>query len=258
MSFPKSMRSGQKRAETAIAKLEQDIPVAHSAREGAFLMYVECVGDVKRAAELLHMDPVVLQRMVDREYWAERVKPILELRKSTSPRDVERSINRALNFVQAHRMRHVLERLVTMLSNMTDDELFSYTCSEVEKFDKDGNSISIEKKLNTRAMTDLAHALEKMHMLSYYALTDTQSERVRKLNDDGAKERATSEEIHSAIASAMTKIQGKTFAEQAEFETFALHAEARTDLALETSDGVPSKEGHGPVVSIPIPDMSRG
>lgn len=151
-------------------------------RENAFLLYATFCGDIVRTAAALNVSATTVLRMSDEENWPEQLKPILELKKSTKPGDIERAINRALNFVQAHRARMFLNRVLNRVIGMSDAELEEYLLTGGAG--KDG--IIPVKRLTTRALADLASALEKCHALTYAALNDSTAERVkRKESDDG-------------------------------------------------------------------------
>lgn len=151
-------------------------------RENAFLLYATFCGDIVRTAAALGVPAATVLRMSDEDNWAEQLKPILELKKSTKPGDIERAINRALNFVQAHRARMFLNRVLNRIIGMSDAELEEYLLTGGAG--KDG--LVPIKRLSTRALADLASALEKCHALTYAALNDSTAERVkRKDSDDG-------------------------------------------------------------------------
>jgi hypothetical protein len=155
--------------------------VAHIDRENAFLLYATFTGDLERTAHALNIRACDVLLMADEEKWNEKLKPILELKKSTKPGDVERAINRALNFVQAHRMRMVIERVVFRLYNMKPDEMEEYLFAQ-SSIGKDGKEY-VYKKLTTRSLADLASAIEKCHAMSYMALNDSAPERGRRKDD---------------------------------------------------------------------------
>lgn len=176
-------------------------------RKQAFLLYATLCGDVERTAAALNVSAVTVLRVADEENWAEKIKTIVELKKSSRPGDVERAVNRALNFVQACRMRLFIERLLQKLTNMSDAEVEEYIfSSEVPNtHGRPGNTIA---KLNTRPVADLVAALEKVHAASYMALGDTTSERVKRQEFTDTKGGDSASEIHAKIALAMNEIAG--------------------------------------------------
>lgn len=170
----------------------------HIDRPNAFLLYAAFTGDIERTAAALNIRACDVLLMADEERWNEKLKPILDLKKSSKPGDVERAMNRALNFVQAHRMRLIIERVVKKLSGMDDDELEEYLFSE-HALGKDGNK-HMYKRLTTRALADLASAIEKCHAMSYLALNDTATDRSKR--KEGGEE-ISAGDMHLQIARAM-------------------------------------------------------
>lgn len=166
-------------------------------REQAFLLFATFCGDIVKTSAALGINEVALLRVVDEEQWLSKLGPIVELKKSSKPGDLERSINRALNFVQAVRYKMLLERAMRKMISWTDEELANNITQEL--FDKQGNSVG--SKLSTRAFADFASALEKAHALSYMALNDTASERVKRKESEGV----STIDMHARIAEAMAK-----------------------------------------------------
>lgn len=168
-------------------------------RENAFLLYATFCGDVERTAHACGLRPIDILRVVDEEGWNERLKGIIELKKSNRPGDIERAINRALNFVQAHRTRMFLERIVQKITGLTDDQINEYLFTSTP--DKNGDTY---KKLTTRALADLTSALEKCHALTYLALNDTVQDRTRRKEQQGEDD-SNAGELHVQIAKAMAE-----------------------------------------------------
>jgi hypothetical protein len=63
--------------------------VAHIDRENAFLLYATFTGDLERTAHALNVRACDVLLMADEEKWNEKLKPILDLKKSTKPGDIE-------------------------------------------------------------------------------------------------------------------------------------------------------------------------
>jgi len=172
-------------------------------RENAFLLYATFCGDVERTAHALNVSPVAILRCADDEGWNKRLETIIALKKSHRPGDIERAINRALNFVQSHRMRLFIERVINKITGFTAEELDEYLFTASEA--KTGEKYS---KLTTRAIADLTSALEKTHALTYLALNDTAQDRGRRKEqtDDGSGVG----ELHVQIAKAMAENAAST------------------------------------------------
>ncbi|HVI70654.1 MAG TPA: hypothetical protein VM656_04105 [Pyrinomonadaceae bacterium] len=186
-------------------EIELAARVAHIDRENAFLVYATFVGDLERTAAALNIRPLDVVRMADDGHWMDRLKPLLELAKSSRPGDVERVINRALNFVQAHRMRMVIERALTRLTGMTVEDFEDYIFTAQEYNGKNGTSKV--KRLSARALADLAAAIEKCHSMTYAALGDTAKE--RQARDEGSPETAAND-MYLKIAEAAQKVSKDT------------------------------------------------
>lgn len=182
-------------------EMEMEARVAHLDRENAFLVYATFIGDPERTATALNIRPLDVVRMADDGHWLDRLKPLLELSKSSKPGDVERVINRALNFVQAHRMRMVIERALNRLVGMTVEEFEDYVFTSQEYDSKKGPSKV--KRLSARALADLAAAIEKCHSMTYAALGDTAKE--RQARDEGSPETAAND-MYLKIAAAAAKV----------------------------------------------------
>lgn len=179
-----------------VKALEQS--VAHIDRENAFLLYATFTGDVERTAHALGVRAKDVLLIATEENWNEKLKGIIDLKKSGRPGDIERAINRALNFVQAHRMRMIIERVVKKLTGLNEQELEDYLFAQ-STIGKDGKEYTY-KKLTTRALADLASAIEKCHAMSYAALNDTAQERVRRKDD---VDEVAAGDMHVQIAKAM-------------------------------------------------------
>jgi len=172
-------------------------------RENAFLLYATFCGDVERTAHALNVSAVIILKMADEEGWANKLGPIIALKKSTRPGDVERAINRALNFVQAHRMRLFVARVIHSLTGLTESQFNDYIYPETTA--KDGSKTT---KISTRAIADLASAMEKCQSLTYLALTDTVADRTKRKEDSDPE--SSSGDMHAQIAASLAAIRSSS------------------------------------------------
>lgn len=170
-------------------------------RDNVFLLYASFCGDAERTAYASSLTAEEVRVMATAEGWDRRLRGILELRKSQKPGDIERGINRALNFVQAHRLRLILESMIRRITAMSPEDLERATTHKT--FDRDGTVVS--EILSTRPLADLASALEKAHNLTYQALSDTATDRKAR-PEQGNDEETTAGEIHARIAAAFSKL----------------------------------------------------
>jgi hypothetical protein len=178
-------------------------------RENAFLLYATFCGDVEKTAHALNIAPADVLAVVEAEKWNEKLRSIIELKKSARPGDLERAINRALNFVQAHSLRLFVERVIRRLSGMSEEEMEGYIFTKSGGINKKTGEEMSMKGLSTRAIADLASAMEKAHSLTYHALNDTAPERARRdtPDDDGGN----TSDLSVRIAAAMSRVrEGKS------------------------------------------------
>jgi hypothetical protein len=212
-------------------------------RNKTFLLYTVFCGDIVKTAHSLGITPASVAKMADEGGWDEKISDILALRKSDKPGDLERAINRAINYVQAHRYRMQLERVIQHISGLTDGALTDLLVSKVK--DKLGN---VHASLSCRAFADLSSALEKAHTLSYLALNDTSTDRSRRKEEmDGGVMAAT--QMHQQIAQAMSDIAIESPQTALEEEQLRLAEEIRIQ---ETSpDAAPEKTDEPLTPTIP-------
>jgi hypothetical protein len=201
-------------------------------REQLFVLFATFCGDAERTAHAAGLRAVDVLRVADDEGWLDRLKPIIELKKSNRPGDIERAINRALNFSQAHRMRLIVERVLHKIAGFTDEQLAEYMFTKVNP--KTGEAYD---KLETRPLADLASAMEKAQAMSYQALSDTVQDRTRR------KETSESE---SAAGDMMVKIADAMGQVRASNTPRAMLTDAQLKVAennrLEAFKGAPPKE----------------
>lgn len=173
-------------------------------RENAFLLFTTFAGDVVKTAHATGLQASTVLKMAEEEGWLTKLAPILALKKSTKPGDLERGLNRAMNFVQAHKMRTFISRVINRVTGMDEAEFNEYLFNVTK--DKDG---FLTKKLTTRALADLASALEKCQAMTYLALNDTSQDRAkRKEGDEDAEVSAA--DIHAQISEGLAKVRGSS------------------------------------------------
>lgn len=164
-------------------------------RENLFLLYSTFCGDVEKTAHAAGLRPLDVIRAADELGWAEKLKAIFALKKSSAPGDIERGINRALAFTQAHRLRMVLDRAISMITNLSEEDFRG------QLFPTNKNGY---RTLTTRALTDLAAAVEKCNSQAAQALNDTAQDRARR--DEASEKGEASGGIHATIAAAMAAV----------------------------------------------------
>jgi len=93
------------------------------------------------------------------------------------------------------------ERVLSQLCGMTPNELEAFILPKEAKRGTDG--AIIEQRFTTRALADLASALEKCHLMTYLSLNDTATERKERKSE--GDDDATAAELHLRLADAMAK-----------------------------------------------------
>lgn len=169
--------------------------------DNAFMLYAIFCGDSIRTAHALNVKPEIIASMSVTEGWDKKLEPIISLHKSTKPGDVERAVNRAMNFVQAHKCRMFFERVLNQMCGMTTSELEAFLFPRTGK--RGSDEVIVEQRFTTRSLADMAHALEKCHMMTYMALGDSSTE--RKERGDSEDSDATAAHVHLKLADAMAK-----------------------------------------------------
>lgn len=212
------IKEAQQRAEEALRECNRDVPLARGYtevpfdREQAFLLYASFSGDITRTAHALGTSAEVVIRIETESEWKPRLNAVLALRSCGRPGDVERAINRATNFAQAHRARLFLERLITKIYRLTDAELqeYCFVTETTSKKDKVTGEIEeyVEKKISTRPFADLASAMEKIHNLTYVALQDGPTDRKNREAREASEDQTPVKDIHAAISAAVAAAQG--------------------------------------------------
>lgn len=169
-------------------------------RDQLFLLYMMFCGDAHKTAHAAGVGVLTVATMAKDNDWDKKLGEISALRNSDRPGDLERAINRAINYADAHRYRRHLQRVLAHFQSMTDEQIEALLITET--FDKNG--ILVKRTLSTRALADLSSALEKAHALTYLALGDTAQDRARRKeeSDDGVMAASA---LNQQIIAAMAK-----------------------------------------------------
>lgn len=157
-----------------------------------FLHYVASVGDVERTALACDLDPEIVRKLAASEGWDEKIKRLTLASKGGGMQagDFERLQNRALNWVQSHRLRQILDDVISHYHQMTPEQIVD----SITVVDKDN-----KPKVSARFFSDLAKALETVQGMSYAALGDTVPERQAMTGD----EKANTAKVHAALIAAL-------------------------------------------------------
>ncbi len=172
----------------------------------AFMLYAAFCGDIAKTAHSSGLPREQIEALALEHGWPERIEGLVGLTKGTVPGDVERGINRAINFVQAHRCRLFIEGVMRALAKECVDDKSALDQFTTEKLNRHGEIV--ERQFSARAIADLASAMEKIHWMTYQALNDSPQERakrVEKPSDDTAQS-----DIHARIAATLAKMRSNS------------------------------------------------
>jgi len=162
------------------------------------LVFVAMVGDVHRTAAALDMDPAIVRKLADQEGWDAKIQRVTMLSKSGRPGDFEKAQNRALAFCQGHRIRSLIDRVITHFNDMTEAEIVS----EITATGKNG-----VRHVSARFFTDLAAAAEKANNLTFVALDDTVTARAGR---DDEPDQMNASALHAAVMASLNTPGGTT------------------------------------------------
>jgi hypothetical protein len=131
-----------------------------------FQTYIAFGGDVDKTSVALDLPAEDIRQLASAENWARKIDDWTKLREG-DPRDVQIQINRAVNYVQAHRARALLDKVISHLSEGDAERLVDRLTVNT----KNG------PEFKTRALTDLVKAMESCQLMTQRALGDTVGER---------------------------------------------------------------------------------
>lgn len=127
-----------------------------------FLTYMSFAGDVRQTAHVLQVDPAAVVALEADGNWRSKIKELVELSSGKDPGEYKLAVNRSVNYVQSHRLRSLLDRVLTVLTEKSNEELVDLLTTTGPK----GNSFS------TRPLTDLTKACETAQLMTRLALGD--------------------------------------------------------------------------------------
>lgn len=136
-----------------------------------FQTFITFCGDVDKTAVALNLDRETIAQLAHAENWTQKVGEWSALREG-DPRDLQIQINRAVNYVQAHRARALLDKVIGFLSEGDAAALVDRLTINT----KNG------PEFKTRALTDLVKAMEACQLMTTRALGDTVDERPEDSN----------------------------------------------------------------------------
>jgi hypothetical protein len=133
-------------------------------RSAMFLTYLAFLGDTHRTAAALMTDPARVELAAKHEGWDKKVKHLTQVKNDLGPDEFLRELNRVVNFVQAVRLRSIMDRV---LARLTGDGLDAFLTTHT----KDTSNTTV------KALRDVISCCEAVHRLTYTALGDIPGKR---------------------------------------------------------------------------------
>jgi len=141
-----------------------------------FLTYLAFQGDADKTAMALNTDVAIVRDIARSENWETKVRKLATIREGES-HDLQIQINRAINYVQSHRLRSIVDMALLHLTKDGAEAM-------VEKLTVKGREGQTEFKI--KAITDLVKAAESVQLMTQRALGDTAGEREPQKERDGS------------------------------------------------------------------------
>jgi hypothetical protein len=153
-----------------------------------FQTYITFCGDAQKTAVACDVDVLTVKELARTENWDLKAAEWSKLRDG-NPAEVQIQINRAVNYVQAHRARALLDKVIAFLSEGDASDLV--------------NRLTINTKhgpeFKTRALTDLVKAMESCQLMTQRALGDNPNV---KPEDESANGSSITLQVMKAMAEA--------------------------------------------------------
>jgi hypothetical protein len=156
-----------------------------------FQTYMAFGGDVDKTAVACNEDPETIAALANSENWKAKIAQLSKLTDGNS-NELQVQINRAVNYVQAHRIRSIIDKVIGQLTEKDGKELIDL-CTKVGK--------NGEAEFSARPLADLVKAAEACQAMTQRALGDTAAERPEE-NGKSAKGSSISLQVMAAMNAA--------------------------------------------------------
>jgi hypothetical protein len=127
-----------------------------------FQTFMTFCGDVARTAAATGLTAEQVTTLANSEHWDEKLQ-LWNTLKDGDSKELQIQINRAVTYVQAHRLRSILDRLVSHLTKKSDDDLVQLLTKQFHVHVSRGskNSTVDRTEFSTRPLTDLVRAAKE-------------------------------------------------------------------------------------------------
>ena len=160
----------------------------------AWMCYAAFSGDVEKTSISAKIPAAIILALEHDFDWPTKLK---RLKSGAGVSDAEKTANRAVNYLQAQRMRDILERSIQLLES--PEELVRLLVKF--KFMKEGDVVGLE--VSPKAVLDLTKALESAQNMSYRALGDklpTQADTVNEKDKGVTSSMSSVRDVIAALA----------------------------------------------------------
>jgi hypothetical protein len=162
-----------------------------------YLLWLSLGGDPVLTAAVAHVRVEIIQSLEYDFQW----KALAGGKLGVKDTKIEQDVNRAQNFVQAQRLRRLVDAAINELEH--PDQL---RASLVEE----GRDPSAAIKITAKPLVELAKAAEAIHNLSYRALGDTVARNADAVSDETEKIKRLAIDIGRAATHAATLSASRT------------------------------------------------
>lgn len=164
-----------------------------------YLTFIVLEGDTNKTAVACDVAEQLVIEQAQRENWHDRLETTKRLASdSRGPAEIERLLNRAGTYVQAMRLRRIIDVVLNELEQRATNsksilDAFTFT-------DKEGNH-----RIDLKPIAELAAAAQKLSAVAFSAMSDTAGERLKRL--EGSLERQDDAlALGARVLSALTNI----------------------------------------------------
>lgn len=141
-------------------------------RSAMFLTYLAFMGDIHRTAAALMTDPAKVKSAAEFERWDVKVKHLKQVQSDLGPDEFLRELNRVVNFVQAVRLRSIMDNVLKRLQG-EDSQLDDFLRTDTKDV----------SNRTAKSLLDVIKCCEAVHRLTYTALGDLPSKRTLDSGD---------------------------------------------------------------------------
>jgi hypothetical protein len=143
-----------------------------------YLTFILLEGDANKTALACNVSPAFVERHAKREDWQSRLDATINMCSPSSrgPAEIERLLNRAALYVQAQRIRRIIDSVISEVE----------TAAVADKSVLDLFRVTTEsgQRIDLKPLADLSNAAVKLSQMANAAMCDTAAERAARVKHD--------------------------------------------------------------------------